>query len=240
MQLLKSWIREACISFGLDLSKNLKYDRLTRIILKTSLKTDSNCIDVGCHKGEILHFILKYAPQGRHFAFEPIPTFYNRLQTKFGSKAHIYPFALSDSNGQTTFNWVKNAPAFSGLKQRTYLVKNPDIEVIPVKIRMLDELIPQDVQIDFIKIDVEGGEFGVLRGASNLILRCKPLIMFESGTGSSEFYGTTPQDLYHFINHELGLKIFTLEGFVKKENPLSAETFLDLYQNRGEFCFMAG
>src|SRR5690606_32774538 len=107
----------------------------------------SNCIDVGCHKGEILHFILKYAPQGRHFAFEPIPTFYNRLQTKFGSKAHIYPFALSDSNGQTTFNWVKNAPAFSGLKQRTYLVKNPDIEVIPVKIRMLDELIPQDVQI---------------------------------------------------------------------------------------------
>lgn len=49
MSILKDIIREILISLHLDLTKNLKYDRLTRKIFKKYIKKDNNCIDVGCH-----------------------------------------------------------------------------------------------------------------------------------------------------------------------------------------------
>jgi hypothetical protein len=79
MNFVKESLREILISLHLDLTKNLKYDRLTRKILKNQLEVNFNCIDVGCHKGEILDLMLKYAPEGEHYAFEPIPYLYQEL-----------------------------------------------------------------------------------------------------------------------------------------------------------------
>ena len=60
----------------LDLTNNIKYDRLTEMIMKIIIQKGSNCIDIGCHTGEILDNILKLAPEGQHFAFEPIPSLF--------------------------------------------------------------------------------------------------------------------------------------------------------------------
>ncbi|GAB4290781.1 MAG: hypothetical protein Kow0068_16170 [Marinilabiliales bacterium] len=118
MGIIKETLREFFITLHLDLTKNLKYDRLTKVILKKYLNSNSNCIDVGCHKGEILDLILKYAPQGKHYAFEPIPYLYNELRNKYKNKAEIFPYALSDTNGESNFQLVKNAPAYSGIKKK--------------------------------------------------------------------------------------------------------------------------
>ena len=48
-----------------------------------------------------------------------------------------------------------------------------------VELKKLDDVIPTDVTIDFIKIDVEGAELGVLKGAKNVLLKNKPIIIFE-------------------------------------------------------------
>lgn len=74
-ELIKDTIRKGLNALHLDLTKNLKYDRLTKEVIARSLKNNSNAIDAGCHKGEILDLILKHAPNGKHFAFEPIPDF---------------------------------------------------------------------------------------------------------------------------------------------------------------------
>jgi FkbM family methyltransferase len=157
MSIIKDTLREIFISLHLDLTKNLKYDRLTRIILKKYVKRNNNCIDVGCHKGEILDLILNYAPEGKHYAFEPIPYLYNDLKNKYKYKAEIFPYALSDNSGETTFQLVKNAPAYSGIKRRRYDITNPVIEEIKVDLKTLDEIIPLNEKIHLIKIDVEGG-----------------------------------------------------------------------------------
>ena len=148
--------------------------------MKKVIQKDSNCIDIGCHKGEILQFILKLAPQGKHFAFEPIPYLYDQLNVKFKNQATIFPFALSDKNGQTTFNLVKNAPAYSGINKRKYAVENPEIEEIQVELKQLDEVIPAETKIDLIKIDVEGGEFDVLKGAKNILKNHQPILVWIS------------------------------------------------------------
>lgn len=222
----------------LDLTKNLEYDRLTLHIFKKHLKSDSNCIDVGCHKGEILEVILKLAPHGKHFAFEPIPQMFQGLNSKFSEKVTLYNVALSDEEGKTTFNYVKNAPAYSGLKQRKYAVDNPDIQKINVKLNKLDKLIPSDTKIDMIKIDVEGAEFGVLKGAFETIKRDQPLVLFEFGLGASEFYGTHPKDIFDFFE-SCEMKIFKLKDFMNDENPLSLEELTTTYNKNKEYYFVA-
>lgn len=235
---LKEIIRSALIFFNIDLTKNLEYDRLTNVIMKRVILKRSNCIDIGCHKGEILHSILKYAPEGSHIAFEPIPDLYRQLVRKFDGKATVYPYALSDRSGETVFQYVKNAPAYSGINRRKYNVAHPDIEEINVELRTLDELIPTERQVDFIKIDVEGAEFGVLKGAASLLKRWKPVVIFECGMGASDYYGTDPAELYHFLE-DCGLKIYTLKSFLNGANALSGSEFTECYRSNCEYYFIA-
>lgn len=235
---VKDLARETLMFLHLDLTQNLKYDRLTKVIMKEYLRPDSNCIDVGCHKGEILEMMLKFAPQGRHYAFEPIPYLYNDLVQKFKDVATVYPYALSDEKGSTTFNLVKNAPAYSGLKQRHYDIENPEIEVINVEEELLDDLLG-DTRIDFIKIDVEGGEFGVLKGARNLLKKNLPTILFECGKGASDYYGTQPADIYNYLTQEIGLRIFTLTAFIKGGNALTQSEFVQCFDTMKEYYYVA-
>ncbi len=235
----KDIARNILISLHLDLTKNLKYDRLTKLIMKQIIKPDSNCIDIGCHKGEMLESILKLAPHGNHYAFEPIPRFYNHLQTFFKDKATIYPYALAEKPGKSTFNYVKNAPAYSGLKERKYNIENPEIEEITVEVKPLDILITPDTKIDFVKIDVEGAEFGVLKGAKQLLKSNKPYIIFECGLGASEYYQTNPEELFGFINNEIGLNISLLQSYINRENPLISEEFINHFNENSEYYFIA-
>ena len=235
---MKDLIRKLLRAFHLDFTKNQQYDRATIKIMEKVLKSSSNCIDIGCHKGEILDLMLSYAPKGKHFAFEPIPEMYEQLKLRFDSNCEIYPFALSDKKGETTFNYVKNAPAYSGIKKRKYAVKNPDIEELKVKVDMLDNVLPEDLKIDFIKIDVEGGEFNVLKGAKNVLEKSKPVVVFEFGLGASEFYGTDPGELYDFIEN-CGLRISLLKTWLKEGNPLERDELIEIYKQNKEYYFIA-
>lgn len=89
-----------------------------------------------------MYIILKYAPLGNHIAFEPIPGLYKQLRQKYSQKnVELYNVALSDENAVAIFHVVKNAPAYSGLKQRKYAVAHPEIEQIEVDVRRMDEMI---------------------------------------------------------------------------------------------------
>lgn len=238
--MLKRIIRNALTTIGLDLTKNLKYDRLTTQIMEKVIAKDSSCIDVGCHKGEMLDLMLKYAPQGQHYAFEPIPAMFDGLKVKYKkNNIHLFSCALSDKKGTTTFNFVKNAPAYSGIMKRRYDVKHPDIEEINVKLDLLDHLIPKDQMIKFIKIDVEGAEYGVLRGAKNILIKDKPYVVFEFGLGASDYYKTTPKMIYQLLVEECGLQISNLNDWIKHNPPLTLEKFSAAYQNSQEYYFLA-
>jgi len=234
-----NFVRSALNFLHLDLTKNLEYDRLTKAIMKRCIQTQSNCIDVGCHKGELLDVILSQSPKGNHFAFEPIPYLFENLLVKYKGKATIYPYALSDVTGTSTFQHVKNAPAYSGIHKRQYALETPDIEQISVELKTLDSVIPKGVKIDFVKIDVEGGEYGVLKGGKHVLSEYKPIVIFESGLGASDYYGTKPNELYQFIATEIGLNISTLKSFIKNKAPLTQAEFENHFNNNTEYYFIA-
>ena len=236
---IKSLIKELLMFLHIDLTKNLQYDRLTKVIIKRIITKNSNCIDIGCHKGDILKLILSTAAQGNHYAFEPIPELYENLKVKFKDRVNIYPYALSDKDSETTFNIVKNDLAYSGIKKRKYAVKNPKIEEINVKLKLLDNIIPPNEKIDFIKIDVEGAEFNVLKGAKEILKKNKPYVIFEFGIGASDYYDTNADEFYNFFVQNIGLKISQLNDFIKKRKPLSLEEFKKSYDNTTDYYFIA-
>lgn len=238
--LIKQLLRKVLIALRWDITKNIEYDRLTSSILKKQLTSTSNCIDVGCHKGEILDAIIQLAPDGIHYGFEPIPHLFKGLQKKYtSSNLHLYNCALSDKEGRTTFNFVKSAPAYSGIKQRAYEEANPDIEVIEVDLKRLDAIIPENGTIDLIKIDVEGAEMGVLLGAYAILKKQSPILIFESGIGASDYYGTTPEMIYDYIVQELHYSLYTLKSFLKNDKGLALSEFTKIYQEKSDYYFVA-
>lgn len=243
IQKAKSGARHLLRTLRLDLTKNLAYDRMTDAIIKRHVRPGMNCIDVGCHKGEILELLLRQSPTGRHLGFEPIPSFARALATKFQEHAgvEIVECALSDENGMSTFQYVTNAPAYSGIRERAYAVENPEIQEIQVRLRPLDDWLTSGQRWDFLKIDVEGGELAVLRGAKEILQKDRPLVIFECGLGASEFYGTTAEDVYGLLNAELGYELYTLKGYLQAPSSagISSEAFREMFERNTEYYFVA-
>ncbi|HMQ07212.1 MAG TPA: FkbM family methyltransferase [Saprospiraceae bacterium] len=222
------------------LNKGWYYDKLTEQIIRKTVQLNSQGIDIGSHHGEVLSSLLKYAPEGRHYAFEPLPELYELLYKRYGQKAAIYPYALSNENGFSDFHYIRNAPDYSGLRKRKYDIMHPDIHILWVEMRKLDDVIPTDSTIHFIKIDVEGGEFDVIKGSENLILNSRPIILFEFGMGASDYYHVDPSDFFDYCTQHLQMHLYTLKAFLDNNLPLSRADFLQMYESNKEYYFVMG
>lgn len=234
-QLIKKIIKKIPIAF----TQNQQYDKQTTLVIKKVCQENSNCVDVGCHKGEVLDIMRKYAPKGHHFGFEPIPELYQALQSKYSkTEAQIFDIALSNEKGIKTFNFVVSNPAYSGLIKRQYDKPHEQDTSIEVRVDLLDHIIPEDTPIALMKIDVEGGEMGVLEGGQQTILRAKPIIIFEHGMGASDYYGTKPEQLYDFLQ-SCGYKVATMKRWLKGETSFSKEEFKHQFYDRLNYYFIA-
>lgn len=219
-------------------SKNHQYDIDTRKIIQKTLLNDSNAIDIGCHEGEILDYFLKYAPCGQHYAFEPLPHLYKNLKSKYAKRAHVYPHALSDREGTTSFQYVKSNPAYSGIKKRKYDRAKEEVVEITVDQTKLDEMIPDDIRIDLIKIDVEGGEYLVLNGSNRILKKDKPLLIFEHGKGAADHYEVTPDMVFDFLD-KYDYSIYNLNSFLTDKRIVNRTEFIRQYEQEEHYYFVA-
>jgi len=222
---------------NIEVERDIRYDLETIDVMRRMLKKDSNCIDVGCNRGDLLREILKLAPQGTHYAFEPIPELFKGLTALF-PKVNISNVALSDTKGVTTFYDVVSCRAYSGLQGR-HLEQTEDVRQITVPTDRLDDIVPADVPIRLIKVDVEGAELLVLRGAVNTIRRNKPVIIFEHGLGGAEFFNSTPRDIYDLLVKECDLRISVMKDWLRHRPPLTREQFTSQFEQHKNYMFMA-
>ena len=214
-----------------------KYDFQTTELIRKHMKKDSNCIDIGANQGHILMEIVAAAPAGKHYAFEPIPDLYTLLTKRFSKNTTVYNYALSSKKGSTTFNYYPGRPAVSGFRQRNKQI-GQEPTLLSVQMEKLDDLIPDNLKIDLIKIDVEGAEYEVLLGAMKVLQKNKPLVLFECGLGGADVYGTTPDQLYDLFA-ECGLGISTIEYFNARKQPFSKEEFNGQFYKNYNFFFIA-
>ncbi|MGQ9863481.1 MAG: FkbM family methyltransferase [Bacteroidia bacterium] len=234
---MREMLRRLFLSLGIPLTTNLKNDILLKRILKRVLQPTDNAVDVGCHKGEILAFFLSYAPQGRHFGIEPIPDLYTNLKKRF-PQAEIFPYAVADREDESEFYWIKDKPAYSGLRKRAFSSQSMAIEPIKVQVKRLDDILPGSVRVRFIKIDVEGAEWQVLQGAKRIIEQDRPFIAFEFGLGGSDYYGGTPEKVFDFFESQ-GYLLYDYASYLRNGMPYNKVSFVETYRENRIYNFLA-
>ncbi|MFI9322649.1 FkbM family methyltransferase [Kitasatospora aureofaciens] len=221
------------VSLGLRyraVRRNAREDAKLPQLLAFILNRESCCIDIGCNGGVVLEQMLRCAPDGRHIAFEPIPTLAGDLRRRFPT-VDVRQAAVSDQDGRATFVHVTADAAYSGLRERPSSLRGwpdhigrDDLEEIVVRTERLDSVLPDGFVPDLIKIDVEGAEGLVLSGAMDTIATHRPTIVFEH-EGVIPAYGTESSDIWDLLVREAGLRIYDFDGrgpYTRDQFALSA------------------
>jgi FkbM family methyltransferase len=161
----------------------------TRLVLK-SLRPGGMFIDIGANVGYYsLLAKSRVGRRGRVMAFEPNPEIAARLRKNMDlssvGEIEIHEAALSDVPGTAAFVCPRNGSHGWGS-----LVAQPgwDGQIIAVETAVLDEIVPENVIVDAIKLDIEGAEYLALRGARETIRRCRPYILMEINAAVSEAF----------------------------------------------------
>lgn len=136
-------------------------------------------VDVGANIGQMTSVLaMAVGPSGRVLAFEPLPEILAVLAENVRSwsrrpaygEVEVHPVALSSSEGEGTIGLKE---AFARNMGSAGVVTTPGAvdettRLRPVLLRRLDRLVP-DESIGVMKIDVEGHEAEVLKGAEELL-----------------------------------------------------------------------
>jgi len=160
-------------------------------------------VDVGAHVG-LWSWVMARDFQ-RLEAFEPVVAHRDcwELNLQGQANAQLRPFALGESDGNVRVR--SRTPGSSGdtgvdpVAERSSLRASVDSAGEKALLRRLDYF--QLEEVDFIKIDCEGYELFVLRGAIDTLRRNKPCLIVEQKpeTGMEERYGVTALDCIGFL-----------------------------------------
>jgi FkbM family methyltransferase len=183
----------------------MDFETKVQNVYQTVLRPGMGAIDVGAHVGRHgLEMTKCVSPGGRVMMFEPLPDLYSVLRSHIEGDpsikkcAEIHPFALSDITGETEFCVAVDALGYSGIRERHYDVPTR-VQRIRVSVRRLDEVASEMKRVDYIKIDTEGAEWNVMKGASKIIIRDRPVITFEFGENSYGAFDVDPIEVFKFF-----------------------------------------
>lgn len=215
--LYSAWCRSE--NLGTTLNEHLAHFLVSRICL--SHKT---FIDIGAHVGSIIAAVLHYAPSVKVIAIEAVPERASRLQKKYPAIV-VYQCAAGEREGKTSFFVRSRETARSTLSSNCGADADA-AEEMQLEMRTLDRLI-ESPDVDAIKIDVVGAELGVLRGARELLSKCRPTVMFESGP--REHLGYTKDAIWQFLN-DLDYSIVVPNLVAHNDSGLSLEGFIESHR----------
>ena len=127
-------------------------------------------IDAGANIGSWLDsFMMHAAGSGRLYAFEPQPEAAARIRERNLKNCEVLEVALGEQPGKTIFYTSDETDTMGSLYERhdTY-VRGRKYRGIEVNVLRLDDFVNERkiARIDFMKMDLEGGEFYALKGAA--------------------------------------------------------------------------
>ncbi len=211
-------------------------ERAERIFYLNYLCEGMTVFDVGANVGELTLLFSRFVGDGNVHAFEASKTTFDNLEnicTTAGRRNITTNHqAVADKNGFIElYIYEDSLSAFNSQAQRPLKDYGLDIEPIgteKVSAVTIDEYCRRNniKQIDLLKIDVEGAELQVMRGASEMLegkrIKC---LSFEFGQTTFDM-GNTPEQIESFLN-KIGYKIKNIiegaETFPGRESVEAAQ-----------------
>jgi FkbM family methyltransferase len=152
--------------------------------LHTIIKTDTPVFyDVGGNKGDYTLMLKESFPNSIITTFEPNPNTFQLLQTNIGDNSKLINKGVGENKGELELffdvNNTTSVQASSNPEILKQIAKTTNLTSVKIDVITLDDYV-KEPQIDLLKIDVEGFELEVLKGAKKLIENNKiKIIQFE-------------------------------------------------------------
>ena len=187
-------------------------------------------VDIGAHHG--LHTLLaskKVGKTGCVLAFEPSQRERQRLarQLRFNRcrNAEVLPYALGRERAHADFYVAAGGSDFFNS------LRIPDVPVAvqtaPVEVRRLDEELDEQGlrSVDFVKLDVEGGELDVLEGAGWVVeRRPRPVMLVEVEDRRTRMWGYRAKEIVRRLEDERFIwHSITQDGWLERLDTSAAE-----------------
>jgi FkbM family methyltransferase len=186
--------------------------------------------DIGANVGLFSLPAVKKLQKGQVFAFEPSSWTYQRLlqNARLNNLPNLRAVhsALGDTKGEAVLQI--NAVGKDGLNTLGKPT-HEDSDVVAterVSITTLDEFLNQNSisHVDVIKIDTEGAELLVFRGATNLLAKPDaPLILYEGGFLSKGFGYHPVESMWLLQKH--GYAFFVMDNNGKISEPVNSHAY---------------
>jgi FkbM family methyltransferase len=179
------------------------FEPAERALLPQLVRPGMTVVDIGANAGIYTMLAARLVGSaGRVIAFEPSERERARLMTHLAlnhiSNVRVEPFAVGNQDGETAFFVAPNFEA--GFNGR---FSAPGIPMTRqrVPLRRLDTYADASGldRVDFVKLDVEGGERDVLLGAERLLRRARATILCEIEPSRIEPWGYAPRDIYDLL-----------------------------------------
>ncbi|HCN04581.1 MAG TPA: hypothetical protein DIS79_03090 [Bacteroidetes bacterium] len=158
------------------------YELPTVKLIRNTFQGESSFLDIGAQMGYITLEAAVANKRGHVFAFEPEPANFTRLIDNISinsiNSIRTYNTALGATTGDLD---LYLAEANSGAHSAFQSNANVSEKKVRVPMRTLDSIVEQDSikDISMIKLDVEGYELEVLRGATQVLRQHKPMLIVE-------------------------------------------------------------
>ncbi|WP_414550955.1 FkbM family methyltransferase [Anabaena sp. CCY 0017] len=183
--------------------------------LQQYLQPNDIFIDVGANFGlHTLYAAKLLEHQGQVFAFEPVISNLKLLQrnitlNSLNQRVTIVSKAVSNSRQKSISFYLpsKDMTVTASLNQTS----DNSLEIEVENTRLDDYWQAVDLAIKLIKIDVEGAELEVLRGAENILKKWHPVLVIEVHGFALPEFGSSVNELRNFLSN-LGYEEKRLEG----------------------------
>ena len=203
---------------ALSISHYGTYEELESKIMEEKIEMGNIVVDVGANIGlHTLNMARIVGNTGQVFAFEPDPSNFEILKknVKINNYKNIIleQKAVGDKHGRTTL-YQSDHPGKHRIFPQTEQAKSQ----VQVELTNLDNYFDSDMidKINFIKIDVEGLEFSVLKGMKNILKNNKNIkILFEFVPKDTMEAGFIPIELLNYLTSN-GFKLYCMDEKTKK------------------------
>jgi len=202
-----------CANSSIDILSDIFLDDRHQKIAGFSGKDSSIVVDVGANEGYYTMRMKKNNPDLKIYAFEPNPHAFKILDLNIEKNGlegvTTHNLALSDMNEDESFQLVDEITAIGGFRIFGYRpwLDVSRIKEIMVKSATMDETLGDIDHIDILKMDVEGAECRVLKGAEELLPKVDKIVL--------EYHGS---EMKEKVKKYLGKRGYTLAFDDEKEH----------------------